>query len=335
MAETSILQILELRHGCTQPLCDDTLKRIHNIRSICKTAEQNEGNGQVSWRRGTSTSSTSSSIPNKWRGQSGHSGHPMRNHQPSTEKSGRYVSKFVNTEAPVEDKILNQVILNKLNKFSASNYNEIKQFLEQILDSNEKDFLHDFMLLVFKKAASEPTFCPLYAKIISELSVKYSDLRNELSELYKKYMDIFEEVTEDKCINYEQFVQRNKEKLHRLGYSQFLGELTSLGVLDLDQLKSLYGKVLDQIKLHASRGEETGESRTKLVEEYVDCLFRMTKAFQKGNSTKLVEIRSQLSESCQPVMEDILAHRTTNYPGLSKKGAFGIMDCLDIFRCVK
>jgi hypothetical protein len=259
----------------------------------------------------------------------------MRNHQPSTEKSGRYVSKFVNTEAPVEDKILNQVILNKLNKFSASNYNEIKQFLEQILDSNEKDFLHDFMLLVFKKAASEPTFCPLYAKIISELSVKYSDLRNELSELYKKYMDIFEEVTEDKCINYEQFVQRNKEKLHRLGYSQFLGELTSLGVLDLDQLKSLYGKVLDQIKLHASRGEETGESRTKLVEEYVDCLFRMTKAFQKGNSTKLVEIRSQLSESCQPVMEDILAHRTTNYPGLSKKGAFGIMDCLDIFRCVK
>lgn len=328
MAETLILQVLELKSQCNQPLSEDVVQKIHQVRSICKNAEQLEGNAQISWRRGVSGSG-STHIPNRWRGQT-HS-HSTQRNQPPAEKSGRYVSKFVNTEAPVEDKILNQVILNKLNKFSASNYNEIKQFLEQILDSNEKDFLHDFMLLVFKKAASEPTFCPLYAKMISELSVKYSDLRNELSELYKKYMDIFEEVTEDKCTSYEQFVQRNKEKLHRLGYSQFLGELTSLGVLDLEHLNSLYAKILDQIKHHSSHGEE----KTKLVEEYVDCLFKMTKAFQKGNSSKLVEIRTQLSQSCQPILEDILANRTSNYPGLSKKGSFGIMDCLDIFRCVK
>jgi hypothetical protein len=323
MAEALILQVLELRSQCNQPLSGDVLQKVHHVRSICKNAEHAEGNAQISWRRGV-PGSGSGSGQSRWRGHS----HSSHSNQPSSEKSGRYVSKFVNTEAPVEDKILNQVILNKLNKFSASNYNEIKQFLEQILDSNEKDFLHDFMLLVFKKAASEPTFCPLYAKMISELSVKYSDLRNELSELYKKYMDIFEEVTEDKCTSYEQFVQRNKEKLHRLGYSQFLGELTSLGVLELEHLNNLYTKILDQIKHHSSHGE----AKTKLVEEYVDCLFKMTKAFQKGTMNT---IRTQLSQSCQPIMEDILANRTSKYPGLSKKGSFGIMDCLDIFRCVK
>ena len=91
---------------------------------------------------------------------------------------GRYVSKFKNTESTVEEKILNQVILNKLNKFSAANYDEIKIFLQQILDSDEKEFLQSFMLLVFKKAAAEPTFCGLYARMISELSVQYKTLRN-------------------------------------------------------------------------------------------------------------------------------------------------------------
>ncbi len=333
--ETAVLDLLGLREHCTQSLSEDIVRRIHAIRALCKAAEASEGNGTISWRRGggggghsssNSSNTRSSALPNRWRGQqtSTHRGAPA----PGDKPSGRYVSKYTNSDTPVEDKILNQVILNKLNKFSAANYNEIRDFLEQILDSDEKEFLRDFMLLVFKKASTEPTFCSLYARMISELSMKYTSLKTELDELYTRYLTIFEEVSEEQTKSYEEFVQRNREKLQRLGYSQFLGELTSYGILELTQLQELYTKILKEISHHASQGE----TKQMLVEEYIDCLVRMTKAFQKGNRPELVTIRKSLGQGCEPLMEELLSNRSTKYPGLSKKGSFSIMDCLDIFR---
>jgi hypothetical protein len=135
-------------------------------------------------------------------------------------------------------------------------------------------------------------------------------------------------VSEEQCSSYEQYVQRNREKIHRLGYSQFLGELTSRGVLKLEQINNLYIKILDQLKLHAVDGVE----KQHLVEEYVDCLLRMTRAFQNTKTNELTILRKELAGSCEPLLEAILANRTTMYPGLTRKASFTIMDCLDIFR---
>ena len=243
--------------------------------------------------------------------------------------SGRYVSKFKNTELAVEDTILNKVILNKLNKFSLKRYDSIKQFLKQILDSDETEFLHSFMLLVFKKAAVEPTFCPLYARLVSELSCDYPSFKKELDELYMKYLSIFEEVSEEQTTSYEQYVQRNREKIHRLGYSQFLAELTGYGILELDQLKQLYIIIIEELKKHSAADKE----KQQLIEEYVECLVRMTKAFQKEMpSDTLCSLCRQLGNTCEPLLEDILTNRTKLYPGISMKVSFRIMDCVDIFR---
>ncbi len=334
--EEGILEVLGLRQSCTHSLSEDIMRRISLVREKCAAAEKAEQGGSVQWRRGDSSSGGnnrsnrpgSAIASNRWRSgppstagrQGSSSGQPHVHHQ--------YVSKFTNTEAPVEDKILNKVIMNKLNKFSQANYDEVKAFLQQILDSNETDFLKDFMLLVFKKAANEPVFCPLYARMISELSQQYPTLRAEMEDLYTKYISIFEEVTEDECTDYEQFVQRNREKFHRLGYSQFLAELSRLGILEQSQLQKLYETLLTQIKLHAGKGEV----RQKLVDEYVDCLLQMTRAFQKGMNLKVNTLRIEIGKVCEPIMEDILARRTSDFPGLTKKASFGIMDCLDIFR---
>jgi hypothetical protein len=325
-------------------LPQDTLEKIRNVRTLCENAEKNE-TGAVSWRRGAGGNTShrsdggrhppphSGTTPKpNWR-SSGH-GHGFNRNGSGVQGQGgektthtRYVSKFVNTDAPVEDKILNQIILNKLNKFSVANYQEVKEFVQQILDGDETNFIRDFMLLVFKKAACEPTFCPLYAKLLSELRAGYPQLQDELNTLYGKYMTIFEEIDEKKCKDYEQFVQRNKEKLHRLGYSQFLGELTRLGVLDESQHCTLYGKLLTQITSVAS--EES--SRQILVEEYVDCLLRMTNALKSSGIEKVEAIRRALKNSCEGQLERLLATRSS-LPGLSKKAAFAIMDCLDILR---
>lgn len=320
--ELNIQHLLGLRESAVGKFSEEAMRRIISVREKCLQAEKADGESPLQWRRGPPKERSGvggSSAPNRWRGQ-------QSTVKPTSGPHGRYVSKFKNEESPVEDKILNQVILNKLNKFSAANYEEIKLFLQQILDSNEKEFLQNFMILVFKKAATETTYCALYARMISELSTQYATLKNELEILYNTYLNIFEEVSETDTKNYEAFVQRNREKNHRLGYSQFLAELTTLGVLEQHQLEKLYITILTQITTYG-----TGESKKLLIDEYIDCLLRMTKAFQ-NKSPKLNQIRNGLSKICEDRMTDILSNRSTLFPGISKKGSFGLMDCLDIFR---
>lgn len=369
----AVLQLRDRIDGAP-PLPEDMVNRIRVIRDACLAADKQDilpNGGVVGWRKGLNNQGNQYHKGGGGGYRSGHGGggHGGGGHggghghggggghvwrggngvatgansaprgprpQPTGERpamggSPRYVSKFQNNDTPVEDKILNQVILNKLNKFSASNYDEVKAFLQQILDSDEKEFLRDFMLLVFKKAAGEPTFCPLYARMISELSADYKSLLGELETLYTRYLTIFEEVTEGECKDYEHFVQRNREKLHRLGYSQFLAELTSRGVLTQSQIQQLFSTILQQIKSSSAEGT----SKQQLVEEYSDCLMRMSKAFQGTKNAGLLEICRGLGEHCDPCITDILANRSSQYPGLSKKAQFTLMDCLDIFRAAK
>lgn len=341
--EAQIQDVLSLREACTLTLSDEMLQRIRLIREKCVQAEAKEGSALIAWRRGPAPSPNggggghhnNKQLPNKWRsgGNGGGSNNrppPPPNHtpQPSRGPHQKYVSKFQNTDTPVEDKILNTVILNKLNKFSASNYDEIKGFLQQILDDDASDFLKAFMLLIFKKAASESNFCPLYARMIAELSEQYTILRSETKELYTKYLDIFDEVSEEQCKDYETFVQRNREKQLRLGYSQFLAELTRLGVLELSDLEILYSKI---VSLIYTFGKE-GTSKTLVIDEYLDCLLKMSQAFGAGKSAKLTEIRNGLSVVCVPKLTEIYSQRSANFPGVSKKASFTILDCLDIFK---
>lgn len=358
--EKIISGIISLRGSCIKQYPEDVKVKLAYVRDKCLLAERQEGNVPLHWRRsglgGSSGNSGNSgnnntvkhriiNTPNHWRGKeqgqnksqetNSHfrSGGSQNQGHIQTQHIGRYISKFKKQESPVEEKILNQVILNKLNKFSAANYNDIKLFLQQILDSDEKEFLQSFMLLVFKKAASEPTFCSLYAKLISELSVSYKTIKEELECLYNEYLTIFEEVSEVETKTYENFIQRNREKIHRLGYSQFLAELTSLGVLEQDQLEKLYSTILTQICIHA----KDGQTKQQLIDEYIDCLLRMTRAFQKKSQSqplrpKLLQIRQGLAKTCEDSMTNILSNLTTEYPGISKKASFAIMDCLDIFR---
>ena len=129
--------------------------------------------------------------------------------QPRT-SNGRYVSKYKSSEKQVEDKILNTIILSKLNKFSVSTYDEIKEFLFQILGSSDNssanEFVKEFMNLVFKKAASEEIFCPLYAKLLGDISSSFPIILDEMNKLFENYLEIFEECDETKVENYDLFL---------------------------------------------------------------------------------------------------------------------------------
>ncbi len=192
--------------------------------------------------------------------------------------NNKYVSRFKKNTEEVDDTILNTIILGKLNKFSIANYDEIKEFITHIIASGQTDMIKCFMGLVFQKAASEEMFCPLYAKLLSELSSRYPELLTEMSNLYEQYMAIFEEV-ETSAENYNELVKRNVEKKYRRGYSQFLAELIKHQVINEDVFLKTIDTIIKQVN------NKLGDKDSiKLIEEYADCMMKIMKAINTDSS---------------------------------------------------
>jgi hypothetical protein len=292
-----------------------------------------ERDGFNDWRRGTTQSSGTSNgryEPNlklqaKWKG--GHMSEIPKSDRGSSVPPGKYQSKFKNSSSPVEDTILNTIILNKLNKFSLSTYKEIKEFLYQILDSGQVDFIKDFMNLVFKKAASEEIFCGLYAKLLSELRVTYPVITKEMEQLFESYLIIFEEIDESKNDDYKLFVERNIEKKYRLGYSQFLAELTMLEAVDLESLKKTFKILIENIETLGKTSLRGNE-----IQESCDCLLRMSRVLDKRNGIFFIKTRKMLYEMIKEDLEQILNSDKSAYSGITPKARFALMDIQDILK---
>jgi hypothetical protein len=246
--------------------------------------------------------------------------------------SQKYVSKFRNSEQQVEDKILNTIILSKLNKFSDATYNEIRDFLFQILGSEEtvdikekqniQDFVKEFMNLVFKKAASEEIFCPLYAKLLGEISGKYPIILDEMNKLHENYLEIFEESEE----NDSSLIQKNKEKKYRQGYSQFLAELTTIKILSVDKLVVIYDTIFKQIIIQGKL-----ENKIVLIEQYIDCVLRISKVLRKKTEQFYIDIRTSLFDIVSKALKEINDNKIL-YISLSPKSRFLLMDIEDYLK---
>jgi len=234
------------------------------------------GGAGASSKMTTAAAETSTSIPLVAPSASGGAGTSDTHTRYTSQK---YVSKFKKTSDKVEDTILNTILLGKLNKFSEINYDEIKEFIMHIIDNGETDMIKCFMKLVFEKAASEEIFCPLYAKLLSELSSRYPVLLTEMANLYMQYMAIFEEVKEDEAETYNEFCKRNVEQKYRRGYSQFLAELTKHNVIDSDTFLKTVMKIIAQVDNNIKNKESI-----KLIEEYADCLQRIMRAIKPSDS---------------------------------------------------
>ena len=244
--------------------------------------------------------------------------------------SHKYVSKFKKTSDKVEDTILNTILLGKLNKFSEVNYDEIKEFITHIIDNGETDMIKCFMKLVFEKAASVEIFCPLYAKLLSELSTRYPVLLTEMANLYVQYMEIFEEVKEDEAASYNDFCKRNVEQKYRRGYSQFLAELTKHNVIDSDTFMKTVMKIITQIDINIKKKESL-----KLIEEYADCLMRIMRAIKprhlddsstdSDSDDRVMLIRAAIKSDLSTCIRSLTLKNSENV-GISNKARFTFLD---------
>jgi hypothetical protein len=230
--------------------------------------------------------------------------------QTPTSPPARYVSKFHNGSKTGDDQILNTIILNKLNVFSVKTYDDVKQFLFQILGSDQREFTREFTWLVFRKAAAEEKFCALFAKLLSEIQKEYPVILEEMRNLHTTYLDIW-----DVSDTPDQKVDRRC----RLGYSQFLAELTALGVLESDTMK----KTLETLK-NCIADCLSEECHSETVEEYMDCLRQLC------GSKVPKPVREMIREILMEDLATWISSAKSLVPGLSSKSRFACMDLRDI-----
>ena len=167
-------------------------------------------------------------------------------------------------------------IRDKMNKFSSITYDATKAWLSELLNSDETDFLTDFITLVFEKAAAEEPFCALYARLITELCAGFPHLSTELRRIFGEFMAIFAEAADEPDVGaaeYKAFLALRERKAHRRGYATFVGEIAKRNVLTADDITRTCTIILDG--LFAAK---TSAEKGMLCEEYADCLTRLIKS---------------------------------------------------------
>lgn len=359
-----VSSLLALRSQVSPTTSADILTKITNLRGILDARTLSSARNGGDWRRGASSGNVNG-MDSRWRG----SRQSMRTSSssgsltganltpigtpttPGTPKNqiytgppmGRYQSKFKNSSEAIEEKILNRIIRLKLNKFGPTTYSDIRDFLFQILgqetiateeDGNVKaeedqvaEFVKDFMSMVFKKAAAEQIYCPLYAKLLSEIGSKHSVIFDEMNRLYSNYMEIFEEADVNvKAEDGAAFEKKVGEKKYRQGYSQFIAELTTLEILSVDALMATFHTLFVQIDKHSRIADSK-----PLVEEYVDCLLRMSRVMKDKYSPFFRSMRSKIYEQNKDSLNTLITVKD-GFVSLSPKSRFLLMDIQDILK---
>jgi len=234
--------------------------------------------------------------------------------------AGRYQSRFKSV-GNIEDKILNTVIGNKLNAFTPMTYNDTRDFIYQIMDSGETEFTRDFVEKVFIKAIVEDLYCALFAKLIAEIAHKYPVIYEEMNKYHMEFLKIFDNVREDSEAEYTELV---KEKQYRMGYGQFIAELAGLNTLEKGHLMTMVSTVIDKIYTCSAQ-----ENKVKMVEEFIDCLVRLTRGLQDRSPVFFASVKKELMEILMGKLEELIP-RSSPRPSLSNKARFGLMDLKDI-----
>jgi hypothetical protein len=259
----------------------------------------------------------SESKGSSWRGSAQTSRPVMHTPTPKVAHA-RYQSQF-KTSGDIDGKILNTIIGNKLNSFTQLTYNDTRDFIYQIMDSGEKEFIKHFVDKVFSKATGEELYCALFAKLIAEIAHRYPIMYEEMNIYHAKFLQIFEDV-EDLSSDYDAQV---KKRQYRMGYGHFISELAGQNALPKERLNEMVDTVGKRLVLHA---DDPG--KTKTLEEYTDCLVRVVKNLKQKSPTFFSNVRPELHPIITGFVGPLLTEKKA---GFSTKARFGLMDLRDLF----
>jgi hypothetical protein len=138
---------------------------------------------------------------------------------------------------------------------------------------------------------------------------------------HEEFLHIFEDVDEANESSSDNII---KKRQYRLGYGQFISELASLNALEKDQLLAMVEKVMEKIWILSSQ-----KDKVKTVEEFIDCLVRLTKSLREKSLVFFNSVKEELRSRILDKIEKVISKENPR-PSLSTKARFGLMDLKDI-----
>ena len=213
---------------------------------------------------------------------------------------------------------LNKELNSNLNKLSPSNYDKIyKKVIDLFVTKNNIFDYEYFINNLFNKAVMQPIFCPLYVKILILIKGKSLEMYEEekishhlkLScDKFKSMIIDFKEQDDDVLNpnNYDDFCEKNKKKIFKKGFSQFIGELYKNKFLDNVYINEFIYLLYQNIKTNLDNNNIN-------IENSVVCFMELI------NTTTASLSDNKLLDNIKEIM---------NYKILPKKIKFKLMDLL-------
>jgi hypothetical protein len=208
-------------------------------------------------------------------------------------------------------------ITEKLNQFADSTYPTVKAWLGELLDSNVTTFLKDFIQLVFDRAAVEEALCPLYARLLTELSAEFTHLSIEMTRIFGEFLDIFVDAAEEPDVGsaqYTAFLALRERRKFRRGYAIFLGQIAKLGAISSEDVSRTCNVILDGLAAAKSK-----EDKGLICEEYSECLAALMKS-----------CIGLLKPTVAPLLLRVNEAKVKG-GSLTNKARFALMDLVDLF----
>lgn len=229
---------------------------------------------------------------------------------------------FLNISKGKKDDIKKELNGN-MNKLSNKNSEKIFLSIIKLYSENFEIFDYDYFVdNLFDKAVLQPIYCPIYVKLIILVKDKFDELNNESEnvilklvknkcEKFKNMINEFVNVNDDvlDVNNYDDFCDKNKQKLYKKGFSQFIGELYKNDFVDCQYIIEYIDGLINNIKYNLDNSNTN-------IENSSICLCQLI-------STSLSKKEFLNSDSFDSIKE-IIQHKF-----LSKKLKFKFLDLIE------
>jgi translation initiation factor 4G len=226
---------------------------------------------------------------------------------------------FLNKVGEKSDEIMKNVNGN-LNKLSNQNYDKIWENIQKIYTDNKDEFDYiAYVESIFDKATMQPTYCPLYVKLCNdmiaqlkeiELDEEFTKLITDKCEGFKKMIQEIND-TEDDVLNvsdYEDFCAKNKQRIYKKGFSQFIGELYKSEFLDGPFLEDYVKALVDNTVDTLNKDDTNVENNIICFQQLIDTCFNYRELQSKSffENIKVIKDHKNLPKKLKFKMMDIL-----------------------------
>ena len=203
---------------------------------------------------------------------------------------------------------------NNLNKLSDQNYPSISKKIMEMYNLNKDEFdFNYFINNLFDKSVMQPTYCPLYVRLCKEFDEldNIIELIRDKCETFRLLIQEISDKDDDvlNVNNYDDFCKKNKDKVFKKGFSQFIGELYKNEFIEKEFIQDFMKDMITNI-MNKLNNEDSN------VDDSITCLVQLIHTCINCKNIKLALVKSRLISM-------------KNHEILPKKLKFKLMDLLE------